>query len=190
MPGLKAFYRSHPDIEVMVDATPEVLDLEAGHWDLALREGTGPYPGLSSELLFPLDLVPVSAPAYARHELRRTRTRWQKARLLHDGDDSRWRAWFEMADLGRVEPTQHLFFSNTAMAIEAAIDHQGVALVAPWLVRRELAGGTLTVVDARPLVTGAGVHAVWPKEGSRDSSNARTFRQWLLETASRDRQDA
>jgi LysR family transcriptional regulator, glycine cleavage system transcriptional activator len=187
VPKLKSFGRAHPEIEVMVDANPQVVDLRAGAWDLALREGEGRYPHHHSELLLTLDVVPVAAPDYVRRELRIARTRWQRARLLHDVGNAWWERWLDDAQASRDDSSQSMYFSNTAMAIAAAADGQGVALAAPFLVRQELVEGRLVVVDPRLLVTGTGVYAVWPTPDEQASSAARIFRRWLLAEAVADR---
>lgn len=187
VPHLKKFSRVHPDIEVLVDANPQVLDLRAGAWDIALREGEGRYAEHQSELLFAVDVVPVATPDYAQRELRIMRTRWRKARLLHDVGNPLWQRWLDMAHASPSDDIPGMYFSNTAMAIAAAVDSQGVALVTPFLVRQELANGTLVVLDSRPLVTGIGIYAVWPEQDDMSRSAARVFRQWLLAEAAVDR---
>jgi LysR family glycine cleavage system transcriptional activator len=186
VPHLRDFSALHPEAEVMLDASAELLDLQAGAWDLALREGNGRYPDLQSEFLFPLDLVPVAAPGYVQREMRNARTRWQRARLLHDVGTSYWQRWLDSPHAPRIEPGQGTFFSNTALAIAAAIDGQGVAMASPFLIREELEAGALVKVDSRALVTGSAVHLVWP-EGDQESANARAFRQWLTDIAAHDR---
>jgi len=187
IPKLKSFGRIHPEIEVMVDANAQVVDLRTGAWDLALREGEGPYPPHGSELLLALDVVPIATPDYVRRELRPMRTRWQRARLLHDVGNAWWERWLDNAQASRTDMSHGMYFSNTAMAIAAAADGQGVALAAQFLVRQELAEGSLVVVDSRPLVTGTGIYAVWPTQDEGTSSAARIFRQWLLAEAVADR---
>lgn len=193
VPRLRSFSAAHPDVEVLVDASPDVADLRSGAWDVALREGEGRYAGLHSELLFPLDVVPVASPGYRPRGWRTRATRWRDARLLHDAGTPWWPRWLEQAHEaqgGPGDPAHGLYFSHTAMAIEAAIAGQGVALAAPVLVQHELASGTLVVWDRQPLVTGVGVHAVWMEreEAMPAVPAVRLFRQWLRAEAGQDRQ--
>lgn len=52
VPRLAAFRAAHPGFELLLNPTSELVHLELGGVDLAIRYGTGPWPGLQSELLF------------------------------------------------------------------------------------------------------------------------------------------
>lgn len=62
MPRLKDFQDRHPEIDLMINPTPDVVDLAACGIDVALRFGTGDWPGLDSEMLVPTDVVVVASP--------------------------------------------------------------------------------------------------------------------------------
>jgi LysR family glycine cleavage system transcriptional activator len=62
MPCLSAFRQAHPQIDLMIDPTPRLVTLEPGGIDIALRYGTGDWPGLEAELLFRSPIVAVAAP--------------------------------------------------------------------------------------------------------------------------------
>ena len=62
MPRLSVFRETHPQIDIMIDPTPNMASLEPGGIDIALRYGTGHWPGLEAELLFRSPLVAVAAP--------------------------------------------------------------------------------------------------------------------------------
>ncbi len=186
VPRLRDFNALHPEARVMLEASSEVVDLHEGTWDVALREGDGRYVGLRSELLFPLDLVPVAAAGYADAAMWGLRSPRLRARLLHDGGPHHWQRWLDSLQAPGIAVDEGVTFSNSALAITAAIDGQGVALASPIVVRAELEAGTLVRLDSRALVTGTAVHAVWADDRD-DVDHARAFRQWLLEQAVRDR---
>jgi len=52
VPRLAAFRRAHPGIELMLNPTCEFIDPTPGGIDMAIRYGTGDWPGVESELLF------------------------------------------------------------------------------------------------------------------------------------------
>jgi len=62
MPCLSVFRQAHPQIDLMIDPTPRMVTLEPGGIDIALRYGTGHWPGLEAELLFRSPIVAVAAP--------------------------------------------------------------------------------------------------------------------------------
>ncbi|WP_294613225.1 LysR family transcriptional regulator [Roseovarius sp.] len=63
MPCLSAFRQAHPQIDLMIDPTPNMVPLEPGGIDVALRYGTGDWPGLEAELLFCSPIVAAAAPS-------------------------------------------------------------------------------------------------------------------------------
>jgi len=61
MPRISDFRIDHPDIELMLNPTAEVVELEPGGVDLAIRYGDGNWPGYESEMLLPTNFVVVGA---------------------------------------------------------------------------------------------------------------------------------
>lgn len=63
MPRLQGFQSRHPQINLMINPTPEVIELAPGGVDIALRFGKGSWPGLEADLLVPSDTVVAAAPS-------------------------------------------------------------------------------------------------------------------------------
>ncbi len=61
VPRLAAFRAAHPGIELMLNPTSELVDLELGGVDVAIRYGHGDWPGLTSSLLFAGSFAVVAA---------------------------------------------------------------------------------------------------------------------------------
>ena len=51
-PRLAAFRATHPGLELMLNPTSELVDLELGGVDVAVRYGNGDWAGVEAELLF------------------------------------------------------------------------------------------------------------------------------------------
>jgi LysR family glycine cleavage system transcriptional activator len=62
MPRLAAFRQAHPGSDIMIDPTPQMVTLEPGGIDIAIRHGSGDWPGLDAHLLFKSPIVAVAAP--------------------------------------------------------------------------------------------------------------------------------
>src|SRR5712692_6027355 len=60
---LHRFQAQHPDIDVRISTSDDVVDLTKGDFDLAIRYGTGRYPGLAVELLLQNEVCPACSPA-------------------------------------------------------------------------------------------------------------------------------
>jgi LysR family glycine cleavage system transcriptional activator len=184
MPRLTKFTAREPEIEVRIDASPALADFARDPFDLAIREGRGNY---DTELvqLFELAFYPVASPQVARRMRRRNGSLdWSRARLLHEVTYDYWPDYVAMADLDDVDVARGLFFSHTMLALDAAVEGQGVALAPPPFAERELARGALEVIDPRPFVPGSGIWLCWPRRQQRTLSNAATaFRDWVIEEA-------
>jgi LysR family glycine cleavage system transcriptional activator len=63
-PRLHRFRAGHPDVELHVTADLAVADLTQRTFDVALRFGTGVYPGLHAEYLMDDWIFPVASPRY------------------------------------------------------------------------------------------------------------------------------
>lgn len=185
MPRLTRFTAREPEIEVRIDASPVLADLARDPFDLAVREGNGVYPEAETVLLFPLDCIPLASPDVARRMRRRDGTiDWTKARLLHEVAYDYWPDWMAMIDERNVDVARGLFFSHTMLALDAAVEGQGVVLSPLPLASRELARGALEIVDERAFSPGRGIYLAWPRKQLRTLSPAAVaFRDWVIEEA-------
>lgn len=188
VPRLAVFQRRYPDIEIRIDASDRVVDLQAEDIDVAIRwlpPGVTP-PGAT------LLIDDVVAPAVSPRLLQSSPVR-RPADLaqwpLLDLDDSipgtprlNWAAWFDYAGAGTVEPAAgRLVFSFVDQAVQAAIRGQGVALVRSPFLQDCVAGGDLVMPfpKLRLPVGYRHVLVVNPERAGRPHVAA--FRAWLGE---------
>lgn len=149
MPRLGRLREQHPDIEMRVLASLHPVDFTREGVDVAIRLGTGPYPGLQVDLLMEEWFSAVCSPAFkaAAPELR-TPADLLRHPLLHDEremripDEINWGRWlqaFGVAYKGVMRPS----FSHTYLTLEAAAAGQGVALAAEPFIAEDLRSGKL-----------------------------------------------
>lgn len=143
IPHLPAFSARHPDIDLRVLATEQMSSFAADGIDLAVRQTTPPFgASLQAWRLFPSEVIAVTAPEHADLGL-------QSAPKLHDTHDL-WPAFCRA--LGEEAPTDRgMRFSQTALAIDAAIAGQGVALASRFLVDHDLNAGRLVQLSETSL---------------------------------------
>jgi LysR family transcriptional regulator, glycine cleavage system transcriptional activator len=165
VPRIAGFRKARPDIDLTLLASLEVVDLNAGVADLALRYGPGPYPDLIAEPVAIDRFAPVASPRLGLKKPDDLRS----ATLLHfdwyrsDPNNPTWRRWLKISGVDGVDARAGLRFSDETHAIQAAVAGTGVALHSLLLVSEELSSGTL-VVPFGPEIDGFTLHLV---RGSR-----------------------
>ena len=148
LPRLERFKVSHPDIDVRVSASMQLVDFASGEIDVAIRYGTGRYPGLKSERLISEAVVPVCSPKLLQgpHPLR-TPADVRFHTLLHDDspDDEAscptWEMWLKAAGVDGVDATRGPRFNQPSLVLEAAILGHGIALAKSTIATADLAEG-------------------------------------------------
>jgi LysR family glycine cleavage system transcriptional activator len=105
--------------------------------------------------------------------------------LLHINERRDWAAWLSAASVSGVDDTRGPIFNQTSMAIDAAIDGQGVALARSALAAWDLGTGRLVRPFKLALKVSYSYWIVCPKPSAALTKIA-TFREWLLAEASED----
>jgi LysR family glycine cleavage system transcriptional activator len=150
VPRLALFQRQHPGIEIRLDASDRVVDLEAEDVDLAIRWIPRAKVAPGATLLIDDVLAPAISPRLLAGRQLRDPAELAQWPLL-DLDDGvpgaqrlNWATWFDFAGAGTVRPTAgRLVFSFVDQAVQAAVRGQGVALVRSPFLQDVLASGDL-----------------------------------------------
>jgi LysR family glycine cleavage system transcriptional activator len=186
---LDRFTRKHPGYDVRLDASMRLVDLMREGVDIAVRYGTGHYEGMRVDCLMDEVAIPVCSPRLLEGDnpLRVPEDLCRHTLLHHTApyqDDSYpdWRMWLQAAgvtscDLGRG-PT----FSMASMAVQAAMDGQGVALVGHVLVADDIAAGRLVRPFELSFPVNFAYYVVSPLI-TAERPRVVAFREWLLEEA-------
>jgi len=141
---LGRFAEEHPSIDLRVSATLHHVDFAREDVDLAVRHGDGNWPGLdvarlSAEQLFPVCSSKLLA---GRNRLIKPAD-VLKFPLIHVDDRKDWTRWLEMAGVIGTELSHGPVLNRVSMAIDAAVDGQGIALARTTLAATDLISGRL-----------------------------------------------
>ncbi len=140
VPNLPSFSAIHPDIVVKIQASEAISNFRADNVDMAVRQGEPPFGGdVIASFLCPLNLCAVCGAAYANRTFAIDETLTDHC-LIYDGH-AHWDALSEAAGAG--EPPQTLRFNQTALALDAAANGQGVALAPAILAQADIQNGRL-----------------------------------------------
>ncbi len=183
-PRLGAFQVANPGLAVRVDTGPRLVDLGRENIDIALRVGSGTWPGAETALLMPSVFAPLCTPL-VRDRLKLT----GPADLMtapRIGDEKEWAVWFAAAGVAHDAPRATGFRADIqGLEIAAALGHQGVALGSPILYAREIEAGLLVQPFDQVVELSPGYWIAWPRDRRLSPKIAR-FRAWLLSEAAAD----
>jgi len=155
VPRLGGFRAIHPDIDVLLDSSMQIVDLERGAADIAIRFGRRPRGELIGTRLFDEELSAFCSPRLANGRPRiRHLNDLQHVSLLHWdlaqypwASATRkwmdWKSWLERAGAQPVPSGRNLYFSDYNLALQAAIGGQGVILGSTPVLARLVDAGLL-----------------------------------------------
>lgn len=182
VPRLKQFRALHPDIDVRLSASVELTDLIDDGIDIGVRYGAGAWPGLESWWLMEEDVFPVCSPALLADgpPLKKPEDLANHTLLQDMGRD--WRTWLDAAGVRLDDPDRGPGFMDTAHALYAALDGQGVLLGRSVLVREDLKAGRLVKPFDISIPSAYAYWIICPK-ADVNRPKVRLFREWLLAEA-------
>lgn len=183
VPRLSAFQAAHPGFEVHVSTSKHLVDFRRDVVDVALRYGRGGWRGVYYERLFAPREFPVCAPSLLEGARPlRTPADLAHVTLIHDMSFGNWSQWLAAAGAPDIELRQGILVEDMNVALQAAIEGQGVALASPPLVHADLRAGRLV----RPFAVDIPVElSFWfVCEAGRESEPAlAAFLDWLRREA-------
>ncbi len=180
VPRLGQFTDSNPDVDVQVVASQGLANFQSDGVDIAIRQGRPPFgPGLTAELLYPFEFYAVCSPILqgGNHPIRKPEDIVHHV-LLHDAHGL-WPVFLEKACSGRTMAiSRTLKFSQTSLAIDAALAGQGVALASDPMVEDDLAAGRLCRPLGITIKSEVGFYIVAPRH-PRNAEHVERMRDWL-----------
>ncbi|MEO8926504.1 MAG: LysR substrate-binding domain-containing protein [Caulobacteraceae bacterium] len=188
-PRLASFAARHPRIQVRIAASDRRADFGRDGVDIGLRYGAGEHGDLHGERIAPATAFPVCGPALAA-QYGADPARIEPALLLHDESSTvapglpTWSAWFAKAGVKRGADHGGPLFSNSHMALSAAVAGQGFALGLSPLVDDDLAAGRLVKPFAAEMPSPFGFWFVCRK-GRLGEPKIAAFRKWIFEEAAK-----
>ncbi len=142
VPRLGNFAKAHPEVDLQTVASERLADFQSDGVDLAVRLGRPPFEkNMETTLLAPLDLCAICSPDYAETvaPLKRFED-FAKLRLIQDSH-AFWDALFDKT--GTRARHRMMQFNQTALAMDAAANGQGIALAPRLLLYDAIAKGIL-----------------------------------------------
>ena len=177
LPRIARFMKAHPDIDLEIRSSNGLVDFRRENVDVAIRHGSGQWPGVIAEHLLDEASFPVCSPRLAKGKLPQRPADLARFTLLR-GEGEQWRPWFEAAGLDWPEPTRGPLYSDSSHMLQAAIEGQGIAIARSSLLGDDLRNGVLVKLFDIVVPLPRKYYLVYPPR-MKDSPKLDAFRKWL-----------
>jgi LysR family transcriptional regulator, glycine cleavage system transcriptional activator len=189
VPRLGRFEEANPEIDVWLSAGMELVDFTTGEVDMAIRYGSGRYPGLEVTRLMNETVTPVISPTLLAEKPLTEPEDLVHHTLLHDGspdaDEScpDWSMWLTARGVRGVDGSRGPRFNQSSLVIEAAVGGRGVALAKGALAQADIDAGRLVApLQASTTTLDYAYFLVYPKTKGR-LKQVRNFASWVTAEA-------
>lgn len=174
MPRIGDFWAKHPGIELEMMPSPDLVDLAAQGFDMAIRYGRGPWDDAVAERLSTAGHAVVAAPGLVRGPI----ASLEELAHLHwmtEAANTEEKFWAASNGLP-VERMMIREFPNVSMVLEAVRAGHGVGLLPRIIAETDANAGKLDILfEERE--TDLAYHILTRPE--RETPSVRTFRRWL-----------
>lgn len=183
LPRLPSFQQANPDIDVRISASTDLVDFRQGGIDAAIRYGRGDWKGMRADFLMSDEIFPVCSPALLSTSkgLNTPADLLDRTLLQVSGMTAGdWNRWLSAAgESATLAEGPRLTFDLAMMAVQAAVDGQGVCIGRSTYVADDLRAGRLVAPFALRLKDELGFYLVTPHE-TADSKKIVALRTWLM----------
>ena len=179
LPRLSRFKATHPQVDLHLHTSNELVDFVREEFHVAIRYGLGDYANLHSEKLMDEWLVPVCAPVlYSKYGPLREPQDLRRYPLLHSSGEP-WTTWlFDGHASEEASGIRGATFDGSSAVVAMASQGAGLALARWSLVADEISAGRLVRASPRAMRLERSYWVVCPLR-SRDQPMVRSFSSWL-----------
>lgn len=201
VPRLHNFSSRYPEIDMQLHAVSGLIDntdkdnysmeelFRSEDADVVIRFGSGDYPGCSVHKLFSVKAVPLCSPELLEDPDKPLNTPEDLANhtLLHDNTAyegrPQWVKWLKQENIKGISHERGLKFNHNSLALESAIDGQGVLLGIEALARKDIEEGRLCIPFDISLPLEMSYYAIRPESADSNHNAVHSFIEWIVEEA-------
>lgn len=162
-PRLPAFSKRHPQTQLSIEASATVLPRPL-HWnEVSLRHGKN-FPSIRGQQmrrLTEVNLVAVCSPDFEGIQPDQTLPDMLSLPLIQD-THRRWDK--HIINNGTLEVPEPLIFNSASLAIDAAINKQGIAIAPSMFVQHDITEGRLRQIWKDDEPSGEYLFLIWPDQ--------------------------
>lgn len=207
VPRLHSFSLQYPEIDMQISGNAGLVDpsensgtklsmeklFRSNDVDVVIRFGSGNYPGCIVHKLLTSKAIPLCSPDLLDDPDKPLKTPedLKQHTLLHDNTDYKgrpeWRKWFKSVGITDAKVDRGLRFNHISMAMDAAIDGQGVLLGIEALARNDIAAGRLCSPFDLSVPLKRSYYVIQPESVDSNQHAVDAFIEWILEEAKSER---
>jgi LysR family glycine cleavage system transcriptional activator len=182
-PRLGLFQCANPSLAIRLVPQVSQHQPEGEDCDVAIRRGSGQWPGLEAHWLMTNEYSPLCGPGLLRH-LGGTAQPSDLAAVPRFGCPRSWANWFASAgaSVGDLSGEARIDLVVQQFEVTAALAGNGAVMAQPAFFRRELNQGVLVQPFDVMLRDGQDYWLTYPAR-RRNSRKIRLFRDWVLKEA-------
>jgi LysR family glycine cleavage system transcriptional activator len=181
IPRMHLFSQIFPKMDLRVVTQGAPSDFTRAGVDVAIRHGLGGYPGLRSEHVAAVDVVPVAAHELIERLGRPAKPgdllRWP---LIHDAERKGWYRWFQSQGIIEAGVLRGPSFDDPNLLMRSVLAGKGAALLPVGMFSLEEAEGRIVRLADQTLLEDFAYYLVYPERALRRGAVA-AFRQWILD---------
>ncbi|AMB86156.1 LysR family transcriptional regulator [Pseudomonas agarici] len=183
LPRLKDFQQQHPQVTVNLTNRTRPFLFADTDFDAAIYFGDADWSGTESHHLMGENPMPVCSPTMlgARQSLSAPQIA-DLPLLQQTTRPYAWRQWFNAQALNIPRDMTGPRYELFSMLAQAAMHEMGIALIPPFLIRRELAEKRLVIANPNALSSIKAYYLMIP-DRKVESASLRAFRDWLVSQA-------
>ena len=199
MPRMHRFREANPQIDLRISGSGSLIDsgstapslsaeiLKANNIDVAIRFGSGNYPGCDVDRFMEVDAITLCSPSLLNSKdappLKEPKD-LSLHTLLHDESPyegrPQWKTWLKSAGLEDLTCQHNLYFNSVLLALSAAVEGQGVVLTLDKLSQHDIDQGHLVRVFDLPMEVEHGYHLI-SLAGEQSDAGVTAFKQWIMD---------
>ncbi|MBS9718814.1 LysR substrate-binding domain-containing protein [Pseudohalocynthiibacter aestuariivivens] len=194
VPRLERFKEANPGIDVLIDSTPQIVDMEFGVADVGIRFGVKDHGDLTVYRLFDEELCAFCSPRLVEgppeitsldHLAQAKLLRWDLSQFSWAENTRKWNYWKHwLAKMGaeKITPRDGLRFSDYNLAVQSAVAGQGFVIGSPRVLQDLIEANLLVNPFGRGVATDIGYDLV-VNEVAMERAEVAAFVSWVMAEA-------
>lgn len=179
IPNLHQFQREHPDLELRIETSANMLDFDYHDIDIGVRLGLGEWPGLIAEKLVCIEATPVCSRGFQdQHQMQELTDLSDKTLIQIQWEEDPWQRWADQTGIP-LDTSHKLTLDSFTNSLTAAEQGLGVALALFPLAYQWVEQGRLVAPFRERIPVEEAYYLVYRPEDA-DREDIQRFVRWLV----------